>query len=177
MRQETRVWSLGWEVPLEKGVAIHSSILDGEFYGQRSLVGCSPWGRKEWDTTQWPPHTTHMHGPHLKTPGSESLVVDLWCLHFKQAVWVNLLHTQSQCPLTGKRPHISLHQKWSLTSWCPKASHCRTKALEGDTVSLLYSFPASTQHKPRTPNHVRSRVQLHLLRLPWPDCFTNLNPD
>ena len=25
--QETRVWSLGWEDPLEKGKAIHSSIL------------------------------------------------------------------------------------------------------------------------------------------------------
>ena len=25
--QETRVWSLGWEDPLEKGMAIHSSIL------------------------------------------------------------------------------------------------------------------------------------------------------
>ena len=25
--QETRVRSLGWEVPLEKGMAIHSSIL------------------------------------------------------------------------------------------------------------------------------------------------------
>ena len=27
VRQETRVQSLGWEVPLEKGMAIHSSIL------------------------------------------------------------------------------------------------------------------------------------------------------
>ena len=27
VRQETRVWSLGWGVPLEKGIAIHSSIL------------------------------------------------------------------------------------------------------------------------------------------------------
>ena len=26
-RQETRVLSLGWKVPLEKGMAIHSSIL------------------------------------------------------------------------------------------------------------------------------------------------------
>ena len=26
-KQETRVWSLGWQVPLEKGMAIHSSIL------------------------------------------------------------------------------------------------------------------------------------------------------
>ena len=27
VRQETRVQSLGWEVPLEKGMALHSSIL------------------------------------------------------------------------------------------------------------------------------------------------------
>ena len=25
--QETQVWSLGWEEPLEKGIATHSSIL------------------------------------------------------------------------------------------------------------------------------------------------------
>ena len=42
--QETRVWSLGLEDLLEKGMATHSSILPGEFHGQRSLVGYSPWG-------------------------------------------------------------------------------------------------------------------------------------
>ena len=31
--QETWVWSLGWEDPLEKGKATHSSILTGEFHG------------------------------------------------------------------------------------------------------------------------------------------------
>ena len=35
--QETRVQSLGWEDPLEKGMATHSSILPGEFHGQRIL--------------------------------------------------------------------------------------------------------------------------------------------
>ena len=39
-----RVQSLGWEDTLEKGMATHSSILAGEFHGQRSLVGYSPWG-------------------------------------------------------------------------------------------------------------------------------------
>ena len=39
--QETQVGSVGWEDPLEKGMATHSSILLGEFHGQRSLVGCS----------------------------------------------------------------------------------------------------------------------------------------
>ena len=42
----------GSEDPLEKGMATHSSILAGEFHGQRSLAGYSPWGRKESDTTE-----------------------------------------------------------------------------------------------------------------------------
>ena len=27
-------------------------LLPGEYHGQKSLVGCSPWGRKESDTTE-----------------------------------------------------------------------------------------------------------------------------
>ena len=50
--QETQVWSLGWEDPLEKGMAIHSSILAGEFHGQRDLVGYCPWGLKQLDMTE-----------------------------------------------------------------------------------------------------------------------------
>ena len=51
--RETRVGSLGWEDPLEKGMATHSSILawripwteqHGELY--------NPWGPKESDTTE-----------------------------------------------------------------------------------------------------------------------------
>ena len=41
--QETQVQSLGWEDPLEKEMAV---FLPGESYGQRNLVGYSPWGRK-----------------------------------------------------------------------------------------------------------------------------------
>ena len=37
-----QVRSLGGEDPLEK--VTHSSILTGEFHGERSLVGYSPWG-------------------------------------------------------------------------------------------------------------------------------------
>ena len=89
--RETWVWSLGWEDPLEKGQATHSSILGlplwlswriclqwgrpgfdpwvgkipwrrdrlptqvfwpGEFHGQRSLAGYSPWDRKESVTSE-----------------------------------------------------------------------------------------------------------------------------
>ena len=33
------------------GNGTHSSILAGEFHGQRSLVGYNPWGHKESDKT------------------------------------------------------------------------------------------------------------------------------
>ena len=50
--QETWVWSLGWEDPLEEGMATHSSILPGEPHGQKSLAGYSPWSHKQSDTTE-----------------------------------------------------------------------------------------------------------------------------
>ena len=38
---------LGWEDPLEEGMATHSSILPGESHGQRSLVGYGTKDHKE----------------------------------------------------------------------------------------------------------------------------------
>ena len=45
--REIWVRSLGWEDPLEKGI-----LLPGESHGRKSLVGYSPWGHKESDTTE-----------------------------------------------------------------------------------------------------------------------------
>ena len=52
--QETQVRSLGWEDSPEKGMATDSSIpaLEKRFPSQRGLVGYSPWGHKESDTTE-----------------------------------------------------------------------------------------------------------------------------
>ena len=53
--QETWVQSLGWEEPLEKGIASQFSssvFLPGELHGQVSLADYSPWGRKELDTPE-----------------------------------------------------------------------------------------------------------------------------
>ena len=49
---ETWVQSLGQEDTLEKEMATHSSILAWESHGWRSLVGYSPRGGKESDTTE-----------------------------------------------------------------------------------------------------------------------------
>ena len=44
--QETRIWSLGQEDPLEKEMAPHSRLLPGKFHGQRILVGYNPWSHE-----------------------------------------------------------------------------------------------------------------------------------
>ena len=44
--QETLVQYLGWEDPLEKEMAIHSSILAGKIPWTEEPVGYSPWGCK-----------------------------------------------------------------------------------------------------------------------------------
>ena len=50
--QETQLPSLDQEDRLEKGLATIPVFLPGEFHGQRSLVGYSPWGHRELDTTE-----------------------------------------------------------------------------------------------------------------------------
>ena len=61
-RQETWVRSLGPEDPLEKGMATPPVFLPGESHGQKSLVGYSPWGRKESDMTEQLTHTYGEYG-------------------------------------------------------------------------------------------------------------------
>ena len=50
--QETQVRSLGWDYPLEKGMATHSSILTWRISWTEEPVGYSPWGCKESDTME-----------------------------------------------------------------------------------------------------------------------------
>ena len=50
--RETWVQSLGQEDPLKMESQPTTVLLPGQFHGQRSLVGYSPWGCKESDTTE-----------------------------------------------------------------------------------------------------------------------------
>ena len=50
--QETQVWSLGWEDPLEKGMVTTLVFLPGEFHEQGSLAGYRPWGCKKSDMNE-----------------------------------------------------------------------------------------------------------------------------
>ena len=51
--QETWVWSLGWEDPLEKGMATHSHIFTWRIpWTEEPGRLYSPWGRRESDVTK-----------------------------------------------------------------------------------------------------------------------------
>ena len=49
---EAQVQSLGWEALLEKGMAVHSSILAWKIPWTESLVDYNQWDHKELDMTE-----------------------------------------------------------------------------------------------------------------------------
>ena len=69
--QETWVRSLGWEDPWRRKWQPTPVSLPGESHGRRSLVGYSPQGRKELDTTE----CLHFHFHHLA--GTSPLPLDV----------------------------------------------------------------------------------------------------
>ena len=73
--QETWVWSLVWEVPLEKEMATHSSILVWRIPWTESLVGYSPWVCKELDTTEWLIQYTLYCNTGEWVPGNQTLLL------------------------------------------------------------------------------------------------------
>ena len=50
--QETWVQSLGWKDIWKKEWQPAPVLMPGEFHGQRSMVGYSPWDHKELDMTE-----------------------------------------------------------------------------------------------------------------------------
>ena len=59
--QETWVQPLGWENPWRREWLLAPVFLPGEFHGQRSLVGYSPWGCKESDMAEQLILALHFH--------------------------------------------------------------------------------------------------------------------
>ena len=83
--QEARVQLLGWEDPLEKRTATHSSILTW-------IIPWSPWGHKESDTTErlslsWRWMSWFCHSE-MKEMGVESGKLQSWCHIALENMWV-----------------------------------------------------------------------------------------
>ena len=56
-KENTKSWKMVCKsiIPINQGRQWHPTpvLLPGKSHGRRSLEGCSPWGRKESDTTEW----------------------------------------------------------------------------------------------------------------------------
>ena len=77
------------------------AFLPGEFHGQRSLVGYSSWGRKEWDTTEW-----------------LALSLSLWCGGLPW--WLSGEEPTCQCRSCRFSPwvrRIPWRREWQPTTW------------------------------------------------------------
>ena len=71
--QETWVWSLGQEDPLEKEMVTHSSILAWRIPWTQETGRLQPMGLQESDTTEW--LSTYIH--------SNNLLLWIFALHHK----------------------------------------------------------------------------------------------
>ena len=72
-------------------MATHSSTLAGKSHGQRSLVGCSPWGHKESDTSE------RLHIQSKKDQKQVLLVLKLPCPFLQVPYLVLFTRTSGGC--------------------------------------------------------------------------------
>ena len=66
----------------EKAMAPHSSTLAWKSHGRRSLVGCSPWGRKESNMTEETQQQQHKNIKQLGRVKTESFIFQGHDFHF-----------------------------------------------------------------------------------------------
>ena len=73
--------SLGWEDPLEEGMATRSCLLAWGSHGQRSLVSYKPWGCTDLGTTEWltHKHTSIVYICQFQSPSSSHPFFPPWC--------------------------------------------------------------------------------------------------
>ena len=82
--QETQIPSLGWEDPLEKGMATHSSIPAWKIPWTEEPGSYSPWGGKESDTTE---RLTLSHFSKSKTIWIEFQILFLFSSSYQLGRW------------------------------------------------------------------------------------------
>ena len=125
--QETRVQSLGREDLLEEEMITHT-FLPGEFHGERSLMGYSPRGRKESDTTEWLTHT-HTHTVPLLARLTSHLKCSLCSCPNRLVFALGKISDSSLCPyqeLRSKRECLLLPSPYLVTVVLQYVSFCST---------------------------------------------------
>ena len=160
--QETWVWSLHQEDPQGREWLPTPVFLTGISHGQRSLVGYSPWGLKELDTTEQHTHThTHTHTrTHTDTtwPDWRTGNTKMKRVEFPSSMSFLLLFT-GPSSYHGECPSL-----YSLTDATENK-----KETGGNQQSPLpiFTFQNPT-HPPKVKSNATSLMKSFLLTLRWP---------
>ena len=127
-----QVPSLGWEDPLKNEMAPTPVFLPGESHGQKSLVGYSPWGHEESDTTEQLNLRRHqlqneyfLNERHCSSSQAFLPSVSGFChrnpAHLHRPGWAPLTHVQvllcKLAPQEKKTQKSSMPQKISVILW------------------------------------------------------------
>ena len=108
--QETWVWSLGWEDPMEKGMTTHSSSLAWRIPWTEEPG--SPWGCKELDVTEWLKQQWKCGGG-----GGQVLLQSKPASHHQSLTWVLLpqLSRDWLWAFSSPKAHGGPDSQWPLT--------------------------------------------------------------
>ena len=127
---DTQIPSLGWEGPLEKEWLPTPVFLPREFYGQRSLVGSSPWSHKDLDMTKVT-DLTHTHAWSSRVfPNGSQVKIHLQCRRQRRRVfdsWVGKIPWRRKWQPTPVFLPGESHWQRSLVGYNPKVSKNRTR--------------------------------------------------
>ena len=112
-------------IPWRRGWQPSPVFLPGEFHGQRSLVGCSPWGHKELDTlSNSLSHThTHTHTHFLEVKCSLGLILSVgarWLIVSGQTS-PSISPGSLEGVTVSTNPDFSLVLQWPR---CPMVADC-----------------------------------------------------
>ena len=149
--QVTWVWSLGWKIPWRRKWQPFPVFLPGEFHGQRSLVGYSPWGCKESDRTQW--LTPVWSGLPRWLSGEEFACQCRKHGRLRFNPWTGKSPGEANGnPLQLGKPHGQRNLAGVLKSWthiplfdCIPCSNLHVACVEWTDVDLNYSFDLGLQ--------------------------------
>ena len=124
-------------------MAPHSSTLAWKTCGRRSLVGCSPWGRKESDTTE----RLHFHFSLSCIGEGNGNPLQCSCLENPRdgGAWSAAIY--------------GVAQSWTRLKWLSSSS------LQSETSLLFSQFGNLSQHTKHT--HTHTHTHTHITTIKW----------
>ena len=126
-------------------------LLPGKSHGQRSLVGYSPWGHKESNTTEWLHLLTYLLSVHSKPLSTNSHVCHVWKICTFPFLPVLSQSSMATDPLKKAWRKIYSMYLWQYYRVIPQWIQASCQSRDDGSVNWHWSrHEAGTQHSDNT---------------------------